>query len=268
MKNKKFVYFYKDLHLSSFIYIQSTKQKPGGGKMIFSLAILSLSGGFALLVSYFANNNFPKPLTLTEEKIYVQKMLNGDEDARQKLIERNLRLVAHIIKKFEKSHEEPEDLISIGTIGLIKAVQSYNPQKSTRLATYASRCIENEILMHFRARKKVSQECSLYEPLGTDSEGNEITLSELLGTKNEEVTQNVFFKLDREDLKKHFQNLTTQEKKVLIMRYGLYKGMEFTQKEIAQKLGISRSYVSRIEKKAINHLNQYFEPSNQPQNYI
>ncbi|GBF31937.1 RNA polymerase sporulation specific sigma factor SigK [Desulfocucumis palustris] len=144
---------------------------------LWTLAVVSLVNGLVLLVSYVANNSFPKPLSEEEENIHLEKMMAGDESARQTLIERNLRLVAHIIKKFDGTGEDFDDLVSIGTIGLIKAINTYNPEKSTRLATYASRCIENEILMHFRSRKKTRAECSIYEPLGTDKEGNEFTLA-------------------------------------------------------------------------------------------
>ena len=149
---------------------------------LWTLAVLSLINGLVLLVSYVANNSFPKPLSEDEENLYLGKMMSGDESARKVLIERNLRLVAHIIKKFDSNGDEFDDLISIGTIGLIKAINTYNPEKSARLATYASRCIENEILMHFRSRKRARTECSIYDPLGTDKEGNEFSLTVYLFT--------------------------------------------------------------------------------------
>ncbi len=226
---------------------------------IYSLLLWSFSHSLGLLFSYLAHNNFPQPLTAQEEQVYLQKMLAGDIQARQILIERNLRMVAHLAKKFEKSGEENEDLISIGTIGLIKAVNSYNPQKASRLATYASKCIENEILMHFRSRKKLQLEFSLHEPLGIDPEGNEITFADLLGTETELVMEKALKNLNKEKLKEVFPNLPEQEKQVLLMRYGLEKGEEFTQKQVAGKLGISRSYVSRIEKRALQHLNQFWQ---------
>ncbi len=226
---------------------------------ICSLLLWSFSHSLGLLFSYLANNNFPQPLTAQEEQVYLEKMLTGDAQARQILIERNLRLVAHLSKKFKNSGEDSEDLISIGTIGLIKAINSYNPQKASRLATYASKCIENEILMHFRSRKKLQSECSLYEPLGIDLEGNEITFADLLGTEAEIVTEQALHNLNKKKLKKVFPHLSEQEKQVLLMRYGLEKGVEFTQKQVAGKLGISRSYVSRIEKRALQHLSQFWQ---------
>ena len=178
---------------------------------------------------------FPNPLTPAEEKKYIQRYTEGDLEAKHILIERNLRLVAHVVRKYHNASEDPEDLISIGTIGLIKAVITFDPEKGNRLAAYASRCVENEVLMYLRARKKCSHEISLYEPIGTDREGNEVNLYDIM--ENE---------------------LSPREKLVLKMRYGLYQGEEYTQREIAAQLGISRSYVSRIEKSAIGKLRQYF----------
>jgi RNA polymerase sporulation-specific sigma factor len=225
---------------------------------LLALAVLSLFKGLALLVSYVANNSFPKPLTEEEENKYIQLTLEGDESAKKILIERNLRLVAHIIKKFDGDGDEFDDLVSIGTIGLIKAINTYNPGKSSRLATYASRCIENEILMYYRSRKKFRSECSIYDPIGTDKEGNELSLIDVLGTDPEAVIDAVSGNFESERLWNKLSTLNTQEKKVLIMRYGLNNGLRFTQREIAKKMGISRSYVSRIEKKAINRLNDQF----------
>ncbi|MFZ5648595.1 MAG: RNA polymerase sporulation sigma factor SigK [Bacillota bacterium] len=223
---------------------------------LLTLAVLSLFNGLALLVSYVANNSFPKPMTEEEEYMHLQLALAGDESAKKVLVERNLRLVAHIIKKYDA--DDFDDLVSIGTIGLIKAINTYNPEKATRLATYASRCIENEILMYYRSRKKLRSEFSIYEPIGTDKEGNELSFIDILGTDPETVIDEVSERFESERLWNKLDNLSRQEKKVLIMRYGLKNGLSFTQREIAKKLGISRSYVSRIEKKAINRLNDQF----------
>lgn len=224
---------------------------------IFTLAVLSALNGLALLFAYVANH-FPKPLSAEEEQKYLDLAVKGSEDARKTLVERNLRLVAHIIKKFDGEGEDFDDLVSIGTIGLIKAIRTYNPEKSTRLATYASKCIENEILMYFRSRKKHRYECSIFEPIGTDKEGNELSFIDVLGTDPETVLDAVSGRFESERLWNKLSDLNSQEKKVIIMRYGLTDGLRFTQREIAKKLGISRSYVSRIEKKAISRLNDYF----------
>ncbi|MCS5696320.1 RNA polymerase sporulation sigma factor SigK [Desulfofundulus thermocisternus] len=228
------------------------------GPGLMAVAVLSLINGLVILVCHIAGNSFPKPLSEEEEALYVGKMLSGDESARQVLIERNLRLVAHIIKKFDHMGEDFDDLISIGTIGLIKAVDTYNPEKSTRLATYASRCIENEILMHLRARKRIRTELSLYDPIGVDKEGNEISFIDVLGTDPEIVSDIVAGQMEQDRLWKQLEQLSPQERKVLVLRFGLKDGARRTQREIARRLGISRSYVSRIEKRALNRLTQYF----------
>lgn len=225
---------------------------------LVTLAVLSVVNGVVLLVSYVTNNSFPKPLSEEDEALYLKRMTSGDENARQVLIERNLRLVAHIIKKFDGTGEEFDDLVSIGTIGLIKAINTYNPGKAARLATYASRCIENEILMHLRARKKVRAEMSIYEPIGTDKEGNEISFIDILGTDSEVVTDIVSQQFEQRRLWDKLKFLTAQERKVIVMRFGLKDGARRTQREIAKRLGISRSYVSRIEKKALNRLTEQF----------
>ena len=199
--------------------------------------------------------SFPQPLTASEEREYMQRYTEGDLDAKHILIERNLRLVAHIVKKYQTCEEETEDLLSIGTIGLIKAVVTFNPEKCVRLGTYAARCIENEILMYLRAKKKSSREISLYEPIGTDREGNEIQLFDIIETEEEDAHQKAEL---REDIRLLYQKveseLSPRERLVLKMRYGLYNEEEYTQREIAGQLGISRSYVSRIEKSAIEKL--------------
>lgn len=204
-------------------------------------------------------NSFPQPLTTAEEQYYLQKYTEGDLEAKHILIERNLRLVAHIIKKYQTTEEDAEDLLSIGTIGLIKAVVTFDPDKSVRLGTYAARCIENEILMYFRSRKKTSKEVSLYEPIGTDREGNEIQLFDIIETDTDDAHQNAVLKQDVRLLYSKVESaLSPRERLVLKMRYGLYNEEEYTQREIAKRLGISRSYVSRIEKSAIEKLRAFF----------
>ncbi len=203
--------------------------------------------------------SFPNPLTPSEEKYYIQKYTEGDLQAKHILIERNLRLVAHVIKKYQYLEEEQEDLISIGTIGLIKAVATFNADKGNRLAAYASKCIDNEILMYLRSKKKTSKEISLYEPIGTDREGNEIKLYDIIETEEEDVPERLYLKENIQKLYEKVENeLSQREKLVLKMRYGLYNGEEYTQREIARQLGISRSYVSRIEKSAVEKLRIFF----------
>ncbi len=203
--------------------------------------------------------SFPQPLTAAEERYYMQKYTEGDLEAKHILIERNLRLVAHIVKKYQSSPEDTEDLLSIGTIGLIKAVVTFNPDKCVRLGTYAARCIENEILMYMRAKKKSSKEISLYEPIGTDREGNEIQLFDIIETEEDDAHRKVELSDDVRLLYHKVESeLSPRERLVLKMRYGLYNEEEYTQREIAKQLGISRSYVSRIEKSAIEKLRGYF----------
>lgn len=225
---------------------------------LWTLTLVSLVNGLLLLVSHIANNAFPQPLSEKEEAKYLRLLKKGDEKARNVLTERNLRLVAHIAKKFDNAGEDQDDMISIGSIGLIKAINSYNPGRKTRLATYAARCIENEILMHLRFMKKVRAEVSLYNPIGVDKEGNEITLIDVLGTHPEVVAEIVENKFECKRLKEKVLQLPSREKQVLELRYGLDNGDRKTQREIAQDLGISRSYVSRIEKRAIDKLAREF----------
>jgi len=225
---------------------------------LWTLTVVSLANGLMLLVSYIANNTFPQPLSEEEEAKYLKLLNEGDEGARNVLTERNLRLVAHIVKKFDSTGEDSDDLISIGTIGLIKAINTFNPGKGTRLATYAARCIENEILMHLRYTKKMRAEVSLYDPIGVDKEGNEITLIDILGTHSEVVAETVENKFEHKRLREKVRHLTRREKKVLELRFGLVDGARKTQREIARSLGISRSYVSRIEKRAISKLTKEF----------
>ncbi|CAN7312657.1 RNA polymerase sporulation sigma factor SigK [Bacillus sp. AFS015802] len=203
------------------------------------------------LVSYVKNNAFPQPLSAADERKYLKLMAEGDEHARNMLIEHNLRLVAHIVKKFENTGEDPEDLISIGTIGLIKAIESYSEGKGTKLATYAARCIENEILMHLRALKKTKKDVSLHDPIGQDKEGNEISLIDILKSESDDVIDTIQLSMELEKVRKYICVLDEREKEVIVGRFGLDLKEEKTQREIAKELGISRSYVSRIEKRAL-----------------
>jgi len=202
-------------------------------------------------VSYVKNHAFPQPLSPEDEMKYIRKMQEGDEDARNKLIEHNLRLVAHIVKKFENTGEDMEDLISIGTIGLIKGIESYSSDKGTKLATYAARCIENEILMHLRALKKVKKDVSLHDPIGQDKEGNEISLIDILEAENQNIIEYIQLNMEIEKMNDYLSILDNREREVILYRYGLNNYKEMTQREIASMLDISRSYVSRIEKRAL-----------------
>ncbi|HEY8416861.1 MAG TPA: RNA polymerase sporulation sigma factor SigK [Limnochordales bacterium] len=214
----------------------------------------SLVDGFMLVAAYISNSVFPQPLSSHEEAELLERMAQGDREARNILVERNLRLVAHIVKKFDNTGEDTDDLISIGTIGLIKAINTFDRHKNTRLATYAARCIENEVLMHLRSSKKTRNEVLLYDPIGADKEGNEITLLDILGTEPDAVLDRVEWQLEHEKLRKTMQRLTRREKRILELRYGLLDGVRQTQRDISRLLGISRSYVSRIEKRAITKL--------------
>ncbi len=210
---------------------------------------------------------FQKPLSFDEEVYYIQLMKNGDKaeatKAREILIERNLRLVAHIAKKYQNTEDELDDLISIGTIGLIKAINSFDDTKGSRIGTYAARCIDNELLMMLRGKKKISKEVSIYEPIGVDREGNEINLLDVIESEQVDV-------IEKMELSEHLKMLgilyerllTKREKEILTMRYGLFGGQEITQREIGKQLGISRSYVSRIEKKALLKLYEGFKQFN------
>ena len=201
---------------------------------------------------------FPKPLSVEEELYYMKKSREGDLTAREILILRNMRLVAHVVKKYQCPEYEQEELISIGTIGLIKAIATVDIDKG-RLSTYAARCIENELLMYFRSKKKVSREVSYYEPIGTDKEGNEINLLDVIESQEPDAFSLVTAKDDAKKIYELIPNvLTEREKEVLILRYGLYGENEHTQREVANHLGISRSYISRIEKNAIEKLRSCF----------
>lgn len=205
---------------------------------------------------------FLKPLTPEEERHYLQEYKQGSLEAKNILIERNLRLVAHIVKKYQGASEELDDLISIGTIGLIKAVQTFDSAKASKLSTYAARCIDNELLMLLRSRKKSNREVSLYEPIGTDKEGNEISLLDVIETEPVDVVKNYALKQDTTLLYRLLPEILSQrEQEILKLRYGLYGEKELTQREIAKRLNISRSYVSRIEKNALLKLRRFFLPS-------
>jgi len=224
------------------------------GTLILSITLLP---GFFLLISYISSSSaFPQPLSAEEELRYIMALEKGDGIARNILVERNLRLVAHVVKKFDNTGEDIDDLISIGTIGLIKAINTYDRHQGTRLATYAARCIENEILMHLRTIKRIRQEVSLNDPIGVDKEGNEIVLLDVLGTSADEVPDIVEAQCEKEKLYEKLQHLGRRERKVIELRYGLPYGHKRTQREIARILGISRSYVSRIEKRALTKLCQ------------
>ena len=208
------------------------------------------------LTGYISGNNtFPKPLDEKEEEKYLQLLKTGDKKAKSILIERNLRLVAHIVKKYQIPNKDIDELISIGTVGLIKAIDSFDVSKGTRLATYASRCIENEILMNIRSNKKNKMQVSLQDPIGVDKEGNAISLIDILGTDEDYVVDKVELKMKISKLYEKIEKvLTEREKEIIKLRYGLTPSGCKTQREIAQQLDISRSYVSRIEKKALKKL--------------
>ena len=210
----------------------------------------------------YSNNSFPDPLSKKEEDEYIKKANLGDKDARSKLIEHNLRLVAHIVKKYDNSKEDSDDLISIGTIGLIKGIDSFSGSKNTKLNTYVARCIENEILMYFRNNKKRNKDISINESVGFDKEGNEITILDILKTPAPDFALDIHKENNITDLKKYLSVLTDREKKIIVDRYGLFDNDEVTQKEIAKKLNISRSYVSRIEKRALTKILREFLKNN------
>ena len=206
----------------------------------------------------YSNNVFPDPLSKEEEEMYIEKMMKGDKEARAKLIEHNLRLVAHIVKKFESSTNDVDDLIGIGTVGLIKGIDSFSPDKNIKLATYIAKCSENEILMHFRSDKKNSKNVSIYDGISYDKEGNEITILDVLKTENPDYAEEIYKNDNIKLLRKYLNVLTKREREVLTKRYGLDNTDEITQKEIAKELGISRSYVSRIKKRAITKILREF----------
>ncbi len=209
-----------------------------------------------LLLSYIANGNtFPKPLPAAEERACLERFAKGDMEARNTLIEHNLRLVAHIVKKYSSCGQEQEELLSIGTIGLIKGISSFNPEKGVRLATYAARCVENEVLMLLRSKKKEQGDVSLNESIGTDKEGNQIMLMDVIPGDNEDIFDSIHTDMEVKKLYRNLEKeLDDREREVIVLRYGLIDGNCLHQREIAKKLNISRSYVSRIEKKAVQKL--------------
>ncbi len=206
---------------------------------------------------------FSAPLSMEQERMYVERMLSGDDDARKVLIEHNLRLVAHIAKKYIKAGRDSDDVISVGTIGLIKAVSTYDPTKGVSLAGYAGRCVENEILMRIRAERRQVSALSLMEPIGTDSDGNDVLLADIIGTEPDIVVNEVDRRIDAAHIGRALkERLTKRERTVVVMRFGLYGGNRATQREVAELMGISRSYVSRIEKKALSKLHDALARTN------
>lgn len=203
---------------------------------------------------------FKQPLSKESEQYYLKRSKDGDLEARNILVEYNLRLVAHIVKKYNNFERDTDDLISIGTIGLIKAINTYDMEKGSRLVTYASRCIENELLMMLRQERKCSREFSLYEPIGTDKEGNEINLLDIVEYEGKDITEHIILEDNIKQLHQALrQHLDNREFQVLTMRYGLFNKQPLTQREVAEQLKISRSYVSRIEKKALHKLRRSFD---------
>ena len=228
---------------------------------MFDPSIFAVLKDFFFFAGYISGSTaFPKPLNQAEEKEYLEKLKNGDAEAKNVLIERNLRLVAHIAKKYSNVSIDMDDLISIGTIGLIKGINSYNFEKKTRLSTYVAKCVENEMLMFMRSNKKTKNEVSLNDPIGADKEGNSISLIDILCTDENSVMDQVQLKIQVEKLYAKISKVLTQrEKTVIELRYGLYGKNCLTQRETALLLNISRSYVSRIEKKAIEKLSREFK---------
>lgn len=222
----------------------------------YILKILNIGQNELLYIA--GSDKLPTPLTPKEEKELLQKLAQKDDDARKELVEKNLRLVVYISKKFENSGVNIEDLISIGTIGLMKAINSFNVDKNIKLATYASRCIENEILMFLRKTQKLKTEVSIDEPINTDSEGNDLALGDILGTENDTIFKQVEESDNKKVISIAIKNLDDREKIIMEMRYGFGGRKELTQKEVADKLGISQSYISRIEKKVIERLKKEF----------
>lgn len=240
------------------------KKKNGGNLIMLALTvsgILAFLQSAVFVVGYISNNQlFPEPLTQEEELMYLQKLKEGDEEARNILIERNLRLVAHVCKKYASTKVEQDDLISIGTIGLIKGINSFKPNKNVKLSTYVSRCIDNEILMHLRSVKKIGAEVSLEDTIGKDKDDNTVTLQDVLENREKNIEEEVDLKMKIKKLyEKMKEVLKDREKLIIEMRFGLDGKKPRTQNQIAKMMGISRSYVSRIETKAIGKLAKEIE---------
>ncbi len=228
-----------------------------GDKMLKKL-LQMICKEFSIFTASYSNNVFPEPLTKEEEEKYIEAHLKGDKEARSQLIEHNLRLVAHIVKKYDSKIEDSDDLISIGTIGLIKGVDSFSNKHGTKITTYCARCIENEILMYFRANNKNSKNVSLNESIGFDKDGNEITILDILKAPKPDFVDEINKKDNIKLLKNYLNILTDREREIIIRRYGLNNQKEQTQKVIAKELKISRSYVSRIEKRALTKILREF----------
>ncbi len=227
---------------------------------MFGLILDLISKGLLFFALHIQKgNSFPPALSSKEENELLKQFRNGSAEAKNKLVEHNLRLVAHIVKKYYSNSDEQDDLISIGTIGLIKAINSFDNEKGIKLATFASKCIENEILMYFRSKKRNSQEISISEPIDTDSEGNPLTLIDII-SQEDDIADNIDLRIKTEKLYRFIQKIKDErEKTIIIMRYGLYNTVPLTQNQVAKKLNISRSYVSRIEKKVIESLRKDFQ---------
>lgn len=230
--------------------------------MFLSILSTVIKGMFMFSGSY-SNNVFPEPLSKEEEEKQLELLLKGNKNARNTLIEHNLRLVAHIVKKYESTRNDIDDLISIGIIGLIKGIDTFSYKHGTKLTTYCARCIDNEILMYFRVDKKNNKNISIEESVGFDKDGNEITFMEILKTPKPDFAEDIHIKNNIESLRKYMNILSDREKTIIYKRYGLNNYDELTQKEIAKELGISRSYVSRIEKRALTKLLREFIKNNQ-----
>lgn len=220
--------------------------------------LLSLFKSLIFFTGSYSINVFPEKLSKEEEETYLERFYLGDKEARSKLIEHNLRLVAHIVKKYENKNYDIDDLISIGTIGLVKGIDSYKQNRKTRLTTYAARCIENEILMYFRSNKKHLNNVSLNDSIGFDKEGNEISLIDVIKGSTEDIAEELNTQNNIDLLHTYLKLLSSREKEIIIKRYGLFNTKEKTQKEIAKELKISRSYVSRIEKRAMTKILREF----------